>query len=951
MLKARTLLLLTLLLPFCLQAQWVDFTDGTTQWLNTGTDEEEKDIAIGDLDQDGFTDIIVARKLPFSNMGAEPDLLLMNTGDSLVDRTALYAPEFLTNPTDARDVLIYDLDGDGWLDVVFCNTFEDQPDYYRNLGNDMNGDWLGLVDESSLRFPQPLDLDPLQFCAVWAGDVTGDGAPDLYFSNYNPSGGCEDILLINDGDGHFTDETDARIGNLRNSAFGTSVEIHDMDNDGDQDIVKISTLYAVPPFMDNGVYVLFNEGDGTFTNWMMVPSQAPYMFTVADFNRDGMLDIYVVDDNQDYINYAVGAMPDQSILYDQVTVVDPRSTGFGGNCKLADIDLDGDLDLGLCDVDVDIPPCESGNGNRKFTMSRNDADGATFAAPYGTTDYLWNESNFDFAFIDLNNNCYPDLFMGRCAGYEVYINDGNIDQDLVDLGDDQDFCNDAVSTLDAGLGFASYEWSDGSSASTLEVSEAGTYCVTVTNGDGCTEVDCVEYIGVDLPITIVGVTEFCMGETTTLAVTEQYPNYLWNIGGQASSIEVSFGGEICVTVFDDDGCSNTVCETVTMNNTDQVILQEVICQGETYQFGDQTLDTPGSYTETFINQGGCDSTVNLFLMIDMVFPSIDAPAGFCPGESATLTVLETYESYLWENGNTSNSISVTEAGEYCVTVTTENGCEAIVCEIVEAYEDVEQSFDFEICEGAQVEIGGQFFDETGMYEVVMSTINGCDSTILLDLEVFPTYEIDISAAICFGDEFEAGGNVYDQAGQYVIPLETVVGGCDSIITLDLFVSDEITANNVEIVDDFGNASGSISLDIQGGVPPYEYSWSNGANTANITDLTPDTYELVVTDANGCEQTFEFLVDQNLNTQDQGAKKLGISLAPNPFSDQTLVSLNVPNPGALTYRILSTSGQVVCDTHAAAAQFLVGEHLPIGLYFLIIEDQGQLIGMEKLVKVE
>ena len=277
--------------PVFAMCQWVEFTDVSTVVLPPGlVDTLEKDIAVGDLDKNGFTDVIVVRKKPFSNIGAGQDLLLLNNGYRLRDSTASYAPGFLSNPSDSRDVTIGDFDGDSWLDVVITNTFEDQPIFYRNMG-ESNGKWLGLMDESEQRFPLPLDVFPLQFCAAWAGDVTGDGALDLYFSNYGANlgqGGVDDVLLINDGNGFFTDESEERLGILRKSAFGTSCEIYDMDGDGDNDIVKISTLYNVAPWNKQGVFVLFNDGTGHFSNWQIVPSptNAVYMFTVGELNGD-----------------------------------------------------------------------------------------------------------------------------------------------------------------------------------------------------------------------------------------------------------------------------------------------------------------------------------------------------------------------------------------------------------------------------------------------------------------------------------------------------------------------------------------------------------------------------------------------------------------------------------------------------------------------------------------
>ena len=384
-------------------------------------DDEEKDIWPADLDKDGWTDVIVVRKEPFSAASEPPksDLLLINQEGVLVDMTADLAPEFISNPSFARDVYVVDVDGDSWDDVVIVNTFNQQPMLYMNLGEDGSGQWLGLSDESATRLPTLTSDQPL-ICAVWAGDLTGNGAQDLYFVNYrvNSGGGtAKDFLLINDGTGHFTDEGADRAGNLLNSAFGTAGQIHDMDGDGDLDIVKNTTLYNVSPWNSRGVIVLFNDGTGNFPNWQnLVPNASPYMFEVVDFNGDGLLDLYVVDDGSDKILTATSHTPDTNLGFNTVNLGFSSSNGFGGNVHAADLDLDGDLDVVVSDVDVDIPPC---NSSRRMAIYENNA--GTFSDPYGSTAFDWVTNSYDVALLDINNDGLTDIFSGKCAGYDVIM--------------------------------------------------------------------------------------------------------------------------------------------------------------------------------------------------------------------------------------------------------------------------------------------------------------------------------------------------------------------------------------------------------------------------------------------------------------------------------------------------------------------------------------------------
>ncbi len=427
-------ILVSLAISNAAPAQCVSFTAETSTRLRVKpfadkpagdpmADDQEKDVAVGDLDQDGWDDVVVVRKRPFSTPGARQDVLLMNENGSLLDRTEEFAPAFLTELTDARDVFIGDFTGDGWLDVVIANTFFQQPKFYHNLGIDGKGNWLGLADESSARFPEitVANLPGPQFCAVWGGDVNGDSALDIFFSNYAMCcSGTTDVLLINNGKGFFTDETAARLGSYANVAFGTGAEIHDMDNDGDNDIVKISTLYSITPF-NIGVFILFNNGAGVFNtvSFQEPPNNSPYMFAVGDLNNDDMFDIYVEQDPQDRVDLATSVNPDGPVTYTTFSISpSPRTGGFGGNTKLADVDNDGYLDVGVAPIDVDIQNCGSSDD---FALLRNPGDGHVYDPWPSNDDQNFHLAPHDFAFVDINNDGCLDIFMGLCTGWRVFI--------------------------------------------------------------------------------------------------------------------------------------------------------------------------------------------------------------------------------------------------------------------------------------------------------------------------------------------------------------------------------------------------------------------------------------------------------------------------------------------------------------------------------------------------
>jgi len=315
------------------------------------------------------------------------------------------------------------------MDIFIVSTFQDQPKLFLNQGNDNNGNWLGFIDDSAGRLPI-ITIDLIQFCAAAVGDITGNGAEDIFMVNYDSSGLALDVLFINDGNGNFTEETDARMGNLRNSSFGTATEFLDVDNDGDLDICKNLGLGPVEPFGSQGLKILFNNGDGTFTNFQNAPGQAPYMFNGGDLNNDGLIDYYAVDDFQDYVNFTISMEPDQNVTLNQQFINSDRTDVWGGNVKMVDLDGDGDLDVTIASVDTDEPPCNTSvdngqaGGVRVFTLFENaGVHSGNIVDPYNSVDQPWNISNYDQDFIDLNNDGFMDLILGDCEGYRIFIQD------------------------------------------------------------------------------------------------------------------------------------------------------------------------------------------------------------------------------------------------------------------------------------------------------------------------------------------------------------------------------------------------------------------------------------------------------------------------------------------------------------------------------------------------
>src|SRR5690606_12628449 len=133
-----------------------------------------------------------------------------------------------------------------------------------------------------------------------------------------------------------------------------------------------------------------------------------------------------------------------------------------------------------------------------------------------------------------------------------------------------------------------------------------------------------------------------------------------------------------------------------------------------------------------------------------------------------------------------------------------------------------------------------------------------DSIVHLTLAVSNEIFSEESVVICAGESIEFGGNILFEDGTYYDTV-AITNDCDSIYILNLNVLDVIILIQTMIVPDTGNNSGSIAIQVAGGIPPYQYLWSTGDTSNQISGLATGNYSLTVTDAVGCSAEFNFFL--------------------------------------------------------------------------------------------
>lgn len=216
------------------------------------------------------------------------------------------------------------------------------------------------------------------------------------------------------------------------------------------------------------------------------------------------------------------------------------------------------------------------------------------------------------------------------------------------------------------------------------------------------------------------------------------------------------------------GCDSIVTLILEFAQVDDVQIEASICANEFYVFGGDTLTAEGSYVDTLTNTFGCDSVVTLKLSV--------LPLAFSAQE-ATICANDTYDF---------NGQMLQEAGVYTDTLTAENGCDSLVSLTLSVLPVAEMALFDTLCAFQTYDFNGQILDETGVYTDTLTAENGCDSIVTLHLFVYPELISVSSATVCEGQSYDFFGQNLDTAGTYSVLL-TAENGCDSVVLLNLSV--------------------------------------------------------------------------------------------------------------------------------------------------------------------
>ena len=593
-------------------------------------------------------------------------------------------------------------------------------------------------------------------------------------------------------------------------------------------------------------------------------------------------------------------------------VQNPTDATLPGTYVL-EINVDGCLsNMDNTEIVVNAPPTPTITGDNVFCEGEN----SLLDAGSGYTIYDWSTGDASQTTLaDATGTISVTVTDANgCTGETSYNVTENSNPVPTITGDDA-FCEGASVSLDAGGGYVTYVWSEGSGTQTIDVSTGNTYGVTVTDGNGCTgETQFTVTENSITPPAISGQLSFCEGGNTVLDAGPGYSIYQWSDGSGGQTLDVSTSGTFSVTVTDANDCTaeDEVDVIVNDNLTPAISGIDAFCEGSsstldagngylTYEWSDGTInqtldvDASGTYSVTVTDASGCTGEDEINITVNQnPDPTIAGSASFCSGFSTILDAGGGYDIYEWSDGSGGQTLEVSAGGTVGVTVTDANGCtgEASLNITESTSLNPNISGDLEYCIGGTttLDAGGGFVlyewsDGSGGqsitvnnpddYTVTVTDVNGCsgETTVSVIQNDLPTVNITGNDPICTGENvtLDAGAGFDEYLWSNTSLNQTVnvsAGGLFSVTVTDANgctneASVNVQENQNPTPSITGNASfctgETVTLDA-GTFDQYE--WNDGSGLSTLDISTGGTYSVIVTDANGCTGTDQFTVTQN-----------------------------------------------------------------------------------------
>ncbi len=501
-------------------------------------------------------------------------------------------------------------------------------------------------------------------------------------------------------------------------------------------------------------------------------------------------------------------------------------------------------------------------------------------------------------------------------------------------------------------------WSNGVNGNTNSNLAAGTYTVTITDDNGCTNSKSAIVSSpaqVTLNVTTTDETGSGLNNGTATATPAGGTGaftYLWSNGGTTAMISNLPPATYTVTVSDANSCSVSGSAQVDPFGCLldlQLGVDVIICEGDTAlvmpfitgetgnvtfvwsdgSTGDSLLVThTGEYCLTITDDGGCQD-MDCIVVTEIIIPDItgtiisESSPGAMDGSIQT-DVIPGITTYLWNTGATTPSISGLTPGVYCITVSDANGCSKSQC--------------FSVQPG-NCQLGISF--------VQTNVLCAGDTTGSITVTANNTTP---PVTFIWSNGTSTAENSNLAAGSYSVTVADATG-CFATDTYVITQPDSIVITIDSVINISDTGTGAINVTVTGGVAPYQFVWTlpNGSQLPGMGDIDNLTltgnYQLMVTDANGCILlSIPVFVDTDVAV-DQPERFKSLKVYPVPTDDVLIVDLENPISEVL---ISGVDGRLFKRFDHPVSNHLNVADLQSGWYIIRIFD-GKLWYIARIVK--
>ncbi len=514
-----------------------------------------------------------------------------------------------------------------------------------------------------------------------------------------------------------------------------------------------------------------------------------------------------------------------------------------------------------------------------------------------------------------------------------------------------------------------YHWSNNGATATITNLAPGNYTVTVTDLNGCTAVQTVTVnsFNCSLSASIASTNVTCNGAADgTASVTVNGAvapvSYTWSNGAMTPSVNNLPPGSYAVSILDANGCPASLSVNIT---EPPVLSANATATGETALNADDGTATaqptggttpysylwsndgvtatitglaPGSYSVTVTDANNCTSTqtviVNAFNC--NVTASISTVNVACPESTdgqATVTLNggTLPYTYVWNNGDSTATVTNLAPGAYSVTVLDADGCLATQSDTIVSHDVTPPTIscpgDINLCGADAVAYPAPVIADN-------CSLAGVQPVLISGLPSGSPFNDGVTVQVF---------RVTDHSGNSAT--------CSFSVTVNPIP--DVLINATEN-DSSGLGVGFINITPVGGVGPYVFIWrKNGqffSNEEDLDSLNAGVYTLMVIDAKGCQVILSPINLGNTVSTGEPGRTAVIRLWPNPARTAFRVELDGLQPSAA--QIFNAQGRLMENLEPAELNGeITVETLPAGLYYLRVAGKEGGVWVVKWVKAD